>query len=127
MAAGDIKGEDAKVEVLTGGGTVAKGALCHMATGGEYVITAVEDTGPFAVPIEDVADGVESRFVTEGRVEVTLYGAALKKGAPLEAGITPGTVQLGDSPGAGKVCGTAAEPMDISGNTYTMWLIRGGS
>lgn len=126
MAAGDIKDADNTiVEVLTGGDTGTKGTLQHYESGGEYYVCAVEDTGPFAVAIEASADGVESRYVTNGAVEVTLYGSAVKRGSPLEAGLTGGTVQLGDAFGAGKVCGVAAEACDTSGNTFTMWINHG--
>lgn len=129
MAAGDIKGDEAIVEVLTGGDTITKGNLCHYESGGKYLKCADGDVGPFAVAIEATTDAVEGRFVTEGPVEVVYAGSAAKRGTPLMAagaGTGPaGAVTIADTLTAPQeVCGTAAEPMDTSGNTYTMWLGR---
>jgi len=130
MAAGDIKGDEAIVEVLTGGDTITKGNLCHYESGGKYLKCADADVGPFAVAIEATTDAVEGRFVTEGPVEVVYAGAAstVKRGTPLMASITgypAGSVTIADTLASPQeVCGTAAEPMDTSGNTYTMWLGR---
>lgn len=130
MAAGDVKGDEAVVEVLTGGDTIAKGNLCHYESGGKYLKCADADVGPFAVAIETGADATESRFVTEGPVEIVFSGGtAAKIGTPLMAGGAyngpGGSVCVADTPATpAEICGTATEAMDTSGNTYTMWVGR---
>jgi len=125
MAAGDIKGEEAIVEVLTAGEAIVKGNLVHYESGGKYLKTVDADAGPFAVAIEAAAaDGSTFRAVTAGQVEVVFYGSAALRGTPLKPGPTAGTVTISATFGSGINSGVTAEPMDTSGNTYTMWLGR---
>lgn len=133
MTAGDIKGDEATVEVLTAGAVIVKGQLVHYETDGKYDPAVEDDLGPFAVAIDAAAaDAATFRAVTYGRVEVALEGTGnALVGSPLKAGLTTtnnspaGTVCLAVPDSSGNyVCGVAAEAADTSGNLLTMWVGR---
>lgn len=78
MTAGDIKGPEAVVQVLTAGAAVTKGDVVHFESDGKWDPVTAGDKGKFAVAIEAAsADGVEFRAVVWGRVEVTASAATI--------------------------------------------------
>lgn len=134
MAAGDIKGDEAVVVVLTAGAAVTKGQVVHYESDGYYDPVAELDYGPFAVAIDAAAAAAATfRAVIWGRVEVALEGTGNALiGSPLKVGLTTtngsplGTVCLSTDP-SGNVCGIATEAADTSGNLLTMWVGLGGT
>ncbi|PWR74814.1 hypothetical protein ACKUB1_13840 [Methanospirillum stamsii] len=89
MAVGDIKGEEAIVQVLTAGAAVAKGDVVHLESDGKWDPVVATDKGKFAVAIEAASgDAVEFRAVVWGRVEVTATAATIAAWQNVIAGST---------------------------------------
>lgn len=97
MAVGDIKGEEAIVQVLTAGTAVTKGDVVHLESDGKWDPVVLTDKGKFAVAIEAAAaDGAEFRAVVWGRVEVTATAATIAAWQNVVAGSTGKIVAAAD-------------------------------
>ena len=140
MAAGDIKGEEAVIEYVTAGAVVTKGQLVHLEPDDNKWDPAVtDDYGPWGVAhAAAAADGATFPVVTYGRVEIkyggtddALVGAVLRPATQAISATSDGAIgdvtEAGGDCSGNKVCGTASELMDTSGNTYTMFIGRGGA
>mgnify|MGYP000164955753 CR=1 FL=1 len=120
MAAGDIKGDEAVVIMITPGETVTKGQLLDSSANGKFYVGAADDTGKFAVAIEAMVADTDARAVIWGRVEVTATAAAIYAGQGVMAGAS-GAVVLSDNAVFGEVAGTAMEDIG-SAETGTVWI-----
>jgi len=89
MTAGDIKGEEAVIDVLTAGASVSAGDTVHLEADGKWDPVVAGDTGKFAVAIESASgDGETFRAVVWGRVEVTATAATIDAYGHVVAGDT---------------------------------------
>jgi len=120
MAAGDIKGDEAVVMMITPGETVTKGQVLDSSANGKFFVAADAGKGKFAVAIEAMVADTDARAVVWGRVEVTATAAAIYAGQGVMAA-TSGAVVLSDNAVFGEVVGTAMEDIG-SAETGTVWI-----
>jgi len=120
MAAGDIKGDEAVVIMITPGETIAKGQVLDASANGSFYIADDSGNGKFAVAIEAMTAGTDARAVVWGRVEVTATAAAIYAGQAVMAA-SAGKVVLADYGYADEQVGMAMEDIASSG-TGTAWI-----
>jgi len=120
MAAGDIKGDEAVVMMITPGETVTKGQVLDSSANGKFYVGALNATGKFVVAIEAMVADTDARAVAFGRVEVTATAAAIYAGQKVEAGAA-GAVALAAFGAAYEVVGVAMEDIGTS-ETGTVWV-----
>ena len=120
MAAGDIKGDEAVVIMITPGETVTKGQVLDSSANGKFYVGAADDTGKFVVAIEAMVADTDARAVAFGRVEVTATAAAIYAGQKVEAGAA-GAVRIAAFGAAYEDIGTAMEDIG-SAETGTIWV-----
>jgi len=120
MAAGDIKGDEAVVIMVTPGETVAKGQVIDASANGSFYIADDSGNGKFAVAIEAMTSGTDARAVVWGRVEVTATSAAIHAGQAVMAA-SGGKVILADYGYADEQVGMAMEAIE-SAKTGTVWI-----
>lgn len=115
MTAGDLKGEEVVIKVVTFGATVAVGNVVHLEADGKWDPVVDTDTGPFGIALDAKGDTETGRVAVFGRVETTATGTAIKDGAILMAGTT-GKVAASDFGAIGENLGMAWTAFDSSGN-----------
>ena len=120
MAAGDIKGDEAVVMMITPGETVTKGQVLDASANGKFFVAADAGKGKFAVAIEAMVADTDARAVVWGRVEVTATAAAIYAGQAVMAA-TSGAVVLADYGASDEQVGTAMEDIG-SAETGTIWV-----
>jgi len=120
MAAGDIKGDEAVVMMITPGETIAKGQVVDVSANGTFKVAVDTDVGKFAVAIEAMTSGTDARAVVWGRVEVTATAAIIYAGQVVMAA-TGGKVIKSDYGAAGEGIGIAMEDIG-SAETGTIWV-----
>lgn len=119
MAAGDIKGAEAMVKVLTAAATIVKGQVVCPAAAGGWEPAKADSTGKFGVAIDDAAADATFRAVVYGRVEAT--AAAALGACDLVVAAAGGTVDAVGLDPAGKVIGTTMGPA-VKDGTVTVFV-----
>ena len=124
MTAGDIKGEEVAIVVVTYGATVTVGQTVHLEPDGKWDPVAAGDTGKFGVAIDAGADTETGRVALWGRMEVTNGSTTV---IPKGANVMPygaGAVMLATAPATTSIvgiAGTAVEEIAAS-STGTVWI-----
>ena len=121
MAAGDLKGEEAIVIMVTPMVNVAKGQVIECSANGEFIIGTTGAFGKAAVAVEALTAATDGLACIWGRVEVAATAATIFAGQAVMYGAA-GEVAIDDEPDTRpERVGTAMEDFASEGNG-TIWL-----
>ena len=121
MVAGDLKGEEAIVIMVTPMVDIAKGLVGECSANGQFIVGAEGAFGKACVAVEALTAGTDGLACIWGRVEVAATAAAIYAGQAVMYGAT-GEVAIDDEPDTRpERIGTAMEDFESEGNG-TIWL-----
>ena len=121
MAAGDLKGEEAIVIMITPMVNATKGQVMECSANGQFIIGTTGAFGKAVVATQAMVAGTDNLACIWGRVEVAATAAAIYAGQAVMYGAA-GEVAIDDEPDTRpERVGTAMEDFESNGNG-TIWL-----